>query len=715
MLFALLMCFEIQVKADVDPTFDNDSLTFARLGDMDLSLAENGWGTLQKDKSIDGNTLTLNGTEYAHGIGSHATFKLVINLNAASRFHTIVGIDDEVGRNGASVNYSVTLIKQDGTQYVASSGNLAPGANRTAKVDVETTGYKYIVLEADDNGSDAYDHVDWVEGYFVYNKIVTTEPFSVSASILSPSLNCATQVFAIPGVRFMQKLRAASEEASVSVSGLPDGLKWNEKRQLVDGVLAEAGTYSYTAAVNVNGQSNDQIITITCSDNLAQPTPFMGLLTWNVFEDQISADKVYAIADAFEEYGLLDAGYEYVCLDDQWAERSRDAEGRLQYAAAKFPEGLNVVADYVHGKGLKFGVYSDGGSYTCSGAQPGSYQHEETDAKSFVDWGFDLLKYDYCNNPGSSTAVAKNVYGAMGKALKKYAPSTFIFYLCEWGYRNPWEWGSEAGGTCWRATDDTRDCWTNKSYKGGVKDNIDIFKTIWQYNGVNRWNDADMVMCGLHGKGKSSNAGTNGQGMTQNEYRTQFALWCMWSSPITLSFDVTTLGGKKGVSGVTNPYYAEDLAMITNKDLIALNQDRLGQAAEPIAETDDYIIFMKDLENGDVAISVTNLNASSSKKIALNMADFPAIEEGVEYLMHDCWTDKTYNTIFTTAKRYSPTVAPHATKVFRMIRQNSGTDGIKQADSKKKVETESTYDLSGRKVSKGHHGLVIRAGQKKVN
>lgn len=696
------------------PQLENDSMTYARLCDMDLTLMENGWGTIQKDKSINGNTLTTGGKSYRHGVGAHATNRIVLNLNAAKRFHAVVGLDDET--SGGNVKYSVVLKKQNGEEKTVASGTLTTSSqkSRTATIDVETTGYKYMILLADENGANSYDHVDWADAWFVYNKVITTEPFVIHPRELEPGLDCATHVFAQPGVRFMHKIKANSDEAMLSASGLPEGLTWNAGRNLIEGQVKEAGTYSYTVTCNVNGRSTEQPIRLEVSDKLAQPTPFMGLLTWNVFEHEISEDKVIAIAEAFEEYGLLEAGYEYICLDDQWALKERDANGRLQYAPAKFPNGLNSLADIIHGKGMKFGVYSDGGSYTCSGAQPGSYQHEATDAKSFNDWGFDLLKYDYCNNPGSSTAVAKQVYGAMGDGIRRQCRPDFIFYLCEWGYRNPWEWGAETGGTCWRCTDDTRDCWTNPTYKGGVKDNIDIFKSIWQYNGPNRFNDADMVMCGLHGTGKSSNAGTNGKGMTQEEYKTQFALWCMWSSPITLSFDVTTLGGKKGVSGVTNPFYKEDLAMITNRDLIALNQDRLGQSGEPVYDTPEYIVFMKDLENGDVAISVTNLS-TTERSVKLDFADFPAMEKGRRYLMHDCWTGMDTDKVFGTTDSYTtPALPAHGTVVYRM-RVQDAANGIQGQTSKKKELTEDrTYDLRGLPAEAGVHGIVMNNNKKYI-
>lgn len=480
-------------------------------------------------------------------------------------------------------------------------------------------------------------------------------------------LDCATHVYAQPGVKFMHKIKAQDPDVTFTAEHLPKGLKWNARRNLIEGKVKEGGTYHYNIVGTGSGETKRFEVKLEVSDELPQPTPFMGMLTWNVFEHEISADKVIAIAEAFEEYGLLDAGYNYICLDDQWALHDRDAEGKLQYDARKFPNGLKPLAELIHQKGMKFGIYSDGGTYTCSGAQPGSYQHEASDARQFAQWGFDLLKYDYCNNPGTSAETAKEVYRAMGDALWEQTPPDFLYYLCEWGDRNPWLWGAETGGTCWRCTADTRDCWENPKYKGGVLDNIRVFKRIWAYNGVNRFNDADMVMCGLHGMGKSSNAGTDGKGMTQEEYKTQFALWCMWSSPITLSFDVTTLGGRRGVGGTTNPYYKEDLALITNRNLIALDQDRLGQCAEPIYDTPVYLVLMKDLENGDVAISVTNLSTHPSS-VNLRFSDFPAMEKGTKYIMHNCWTNQDGGT-FTTKDQYTTApLAAHETLVLRMKR-----------------------------------------------
>lgn len=511
--------------------------------------------------------------------------------------------------------------------------------------------------------------------YFCTRKLIVNDMKKICLSLLAllwltagaqVKLDCARQVYAVPGERFMQKIRTTEKDARVEVFGLPEGLKWNEQRQLVDGVVEVEGEYMYVVRMCHGNNRVEDTVRLLAKHGLPMAKPFMGLLTWNVFEGEISDEKVRMLADAMADLGLADAGYRYLCLDDLWAEGERDAEGNLQWNAQKFPDGLKPLSDYVHAKGLKFGVYSDGGSRTCSGGQPGSLGFEEQDAKCFVDWGFDLLKYDYCNNVGAGQEVAKATYRAMGEALGKVAPKDFVYYLCEWGERAPWTWGAEVGGQCWRATADTRDCWENATYKGGVLDNIKVMTKIWQYSGVNRFNDADMMMCGLHGMGKSSNAGTNGEGMSQHEYRTQMILWCMWSSPLTLCFDVTTLydGKSRCNSKVKNWDYDLDLPMITNADLIALDQDALGMAAETVVMDDSKLLLMKDLSNGDVAISATNL-LDEAAEVEVRLKDFAALRHDVRYVSKDLVTGDEELGVSATKDTYAVILPAHGSIVWR--------------------------------------------------
>lgn len=479
-------------------------------------------------------------------------------------------------------------------------------------------------------------------------------------------VDCAKRVYALPGRPFMQKFKVYPLQASVEAKGLPEGLRWNEERRLIEGSVASEGSYAYYVCSQWGDSARCDTISLLVSGSLPQPTPFMGLLTWNIFEKEISDARMRQLADAMADLGLAKAGYRYLCLDDCWAAPDRNADGRLMYDAAKFPEGLNALADYIHKRGLCFGVYSDAGSRTCSGHQPGSLGSEMQDAQSFAEWGFDLLKYDYCNNPGTEREDAVASYSAMGQALGKYAKPGFIYYLCEWGNRQPWLWGAEAGGTCWRSTPDTRDCWENPTYKGGLYDNILAMKDLWPYCGVNRFNDADMMMCGLHGSGKSSNAGTDGKGMTFRESQTQMILWCMWSSPLTLCFDITTLydGRSRCGTGVRNPYYEDDLALITNPELIAIDQDPLGMAAEPVVFDSSQLVLMKDLADGGFAVSITNLQ-EGNQEMKIPLSILPAMQPGVRYRCVDLLSGDEDLGVEKSRDTFVADLPSHATLVWR--------------------------------------------------
>lgn len=480
-------------------------------------------------------------------------------------------------------------------------------------------------------------------------------------------LDCARRVYAVPGQRFMHKIRTSQPADELRVFQLPEGLLWNTRRQLVEGTVDRAGEYCYYVYQRYGAASRTDTVRLLVSDRLPQPTPFMGLLTWNIFESDISDQRIRLLADAMTDLGLAEAGYRYLCLDDLWAEYDRDAAGHLQWHHEKFPYGLKELSKYVHDKGLKFGIYSDAGTRTCSKGQPGSLGHETVDAADFVSWGFDLLKYDYCNSPGRSADTAAMCYAAMAKALRDVADPSFLYYLCEWGWRDPWRWGAEAGGSCWRSAPDTRDSWTNPHYSGGVMEVLKTFAHIWQYCGINRFNDADMMMCGLHGTGRSSNEGTDGRGMTQDEYTSQFVLWCMWSSPLTLCFDITALydGTSRCGSGVVNPLYKEDLALITNAALIALDQDPLGQAAETIEYGPEVLVLMKDLADGGFALSVTNLTEAPITA-TVPLSSLPAMEPKRNYACTDLLDARIPTQYHTNEATLTLPLNAHATRVWRM-------------------------------------------------
>lgn len=637
------------------------------LSSLDITKITNGWGTAQANKNIEGGNIILKGYTYTSGVGLNGPSLTIVKLNGSTtEFHAVLGIDDDAisaAQNYPTqygiADYNVYLKAEDGSTKTIAQGTISALDEEAVQIDADVNGWKYLYLETT-NGSDGqngYDHVDWANAYLVFQDQNSTRPEIVSEAELTSKLACATTVFSQPGVRFMHKVRASSSDATVTVTGLPDGLTWNADRQVVEGKVETEGVYHYTANVTLDGETSTEGITFTVSSDLQLPLPFMGWLSWNSVQNEVSESIVQSIVELFEEKGLYECGWNTVMLDDWWHADSRASDGKPQPNATRFPNGMKAVADYVHNAGMKFGLYTDAATYTCAGAF-GSYGSETIDAETYADWGIDIVKCDYCNAP-SDVETAKTRYKTLADAFKAAGYGTRL-YICEWGVREPWKWGAEVGGVCWRISQDVRDCWTGSGSGVGVVQSIRDMKNLSAYQGVNRFNDSDMLCTGLHATGKSSNdLCGSGPGMTQDEYRTQFALWCMWSSPMALSFDP-----RKGT--LTD----DDYDMITNKEMIAINQDRMGQQADLISEDNNLVIFAKDCENGDIALSVTNM-ASSSQTATFNFSEIPHLDAAATYTCRDIWEKKDLAEVSTGS--FSTTVASHATKVFRLAKKSGDT------------------------------------------
>lgn len=494
--------------------------------------------------------------------------------------------------------------------------------------------------------------------FFRLLAVVITAVFSTSAIVAAEptDLACATTVFSQPGVRFMHKVRAANPEAVVSVKHLPKGLRWNARRKLVEGVVKREGQYTYQIVVTAAGVTRETYVRLTVSSHLPLPTPFMGWLSWNSVQGDISETIVRQMVSLFKEKGLQQHGWNYIMMDDLWHAPERAADGRPLANSQRFPKGVKAVSDFVHDNGMTFGIYTDAADRTCAGAF-GTFGYETIDAQAYAEWGVDIVKCDYCHAP-AETDTARARYAAFAQALRKAGGGTRL-YVCEWGTRKPWTWGAEAGGVCWRVSGDVRDCWTGKDGGVGVVESIEAMRDISAYSGVNRFNDADMLCTGLHGTGLSSNdlCGGAGPGMTPDEYATQFALWCMWSSPMALSFDP-----RRGT--LTD----DDYALLTNSRLIALNQDPMGQQADPIASgTPDLFMLAKDCENGDIALSVTNMS-DTERTATFRFALIPHLCPTTTYAVTDLWTGEELTPV--SNGQIATSVRPHATKVFRLARQH---------------------------------------------
>ena len=678
------------------PVSQESGTEYISLSSMDLKNVTNGWGTIRPNKSIGNNPLVIDDTTYESGVGVHAKSRIVVKLNGAvSHFRAMAGVDAETNQDAsdrsAIVGYRVILRGEDGREKVELEGT-ARRHEQAVNVDVALEGWKYLILEVNEgNDVDWADHFDWANAYFVYREQNSTRPVIVSEAELTPSLACATELFSLPNTRFLHKIVPSAPSSTVSVTDLPEGLYWNEHRHTVEGKLSTEGRYNYKILVTTDGNTQTFPASVTVSNQLVQPKPMMGWISWNVVQDKISTQVVKTVADNMVKLGLRDAGYNFIIIDDLWHAPQRNSDGTPKEDPAKFPIGMGATVKYVHDQGLKFGIYSDAAPKTCAGAY-GSYGYENIDAKQYAKWGVDLLKYDYCGAPGDAIS-AQQRYKAMGDALKA-SGRDILFYMCEWGVREPWKWGSTTGATTWRATYDTRDCWQGKS--GGVIQSIAAMKDLWAYSGVNRFNDADMMCVAIHGTGKSSSdLCLTGPGMTQDEYRTQFVLWCMWSSPLTLSFDLT------------KPLSADDKAIITNADLIAIDQDAMGQQAEFVGQEGNIYYFMKDLENGDVAISATNVG-STQQQVKFDFSKFSALNIKGHYLARDCQAQKTLENEVETG--FTTTVRSHATAVFRLTLKGTG---VAQARTSASAQSNTLYDLSGRHANgAASHGVYIRDGKR---
>ena len=381
--------------------------------------------------------------------------------------------------------------------------------------------------------------------------------------------------------------------------------------------------------------------TATTERGKLAPTPPMGWMTWNMFKGDISEQLIKEIADAMVESGLRDAGYKYVFIDDLW-QGGRDNRNNIIPDPKKFPNGIKALADYVHSKGLKLGIYSDAAQLTCGGCTA-SYGFEEQDARTFASWGVDYLKYDYCTAP-EDRATARLRYKTMADALSK-SGRDIVLGICEWGQRNGEEWCEHVGGQLWRTSSDVRDMWKDIVNQGGVGilDIINVTAPLSKQVRHGQWPDMDMLVVGLNGKGGPS-SDLGGVGCTYTEYQTQMSMWCMMSSVLALSNDLRHLT-------------PEDKRILLNKEIIAIDQDPLGKAAERVVNEAGHQVFVRPLANGSHAVAILN---SSDKAQRLSVS-FKQLGLTGKYTVRDVWQHRD---IARGATKWGGKVQAHETKVF---------------------------------------------------
>lgn len=379
--------------------------------------------------------------------------------------------------------------------------------------------------------------------------------------------------------------------------------------------------------------------------------PPMGWNSWNTFAEKIDEKLVREMADVIVEKGLDKFGYNYVVIDDCWAEKTRDRSGRLVPDKNKFPSGMKALADYVHSKGLKFGMYSCAGVLTC-GQYPASYDYEFIDAKTFAEWGVDFLKYDFCYKP--EFVAGKALYRRMGLALANCGRD-ILFSACSWGAEKTHEWIRSTGAGMWRSTGDIFDNWN--SVKNIIMQQVDItceYKNdegSMPFGGIGCFNDMDMLVVGMHGVG---NVGLGG--CTDEEYRTHFSAWAIFGSPLMIGCDIRKLDD-------------EAYKILTNRDVLAINQD--GRGAQPYVANNEWMkinhgntpVVARMMENGDVAVALFNMNDNDAVcNFRGDQIGLPPVTK-VRLMARDAWSGEEFE-IHNYA--YVASIPAHGCKLLRV-------------------------------------------------
>jgi len=371
-------------------------------------------------------------------------------------------------------------------------------------------------------------------------------------------------------------------------------------------------------------------------------TPPMGWNSWNKFSCDVTESLIRETADAMVASGLKDAGYEYIVIDDCW-HGERDSLGFIQPDPVRFPSGIKALADYIHSKGLKFGIYSDAGWQTCGG-RPGSRGREYQDAQRYASWGVDYLKYDWCNTEGLK---AEGAYLTMRDALYE-AGRPIVLSICEWGDNQPWEWAGPIGHL-WRTTGDIYNCFDCEYNHGtwsswGVLQILDMRKDIRKHAGPDHWNDPDMMEIG--------------NGMTVNEDRAHFSLWAMMAAPLIAGNDLRNMS-------------PETIAILTNKEVIAIDQDSLGVQGFKHIDDENFEVWVKPLAKGDLAVCFLN-RAMKPLELNFDWKSNPMKDPDFDYTFD--FTRNTYDLLNvwsgkqqgTTKKVLKASIPGHDVLMFRL-------------------------------------------------
>ena len=632
------------------------------LSKMDLSTMTAGWGSPQAGKSITGKPLKIGEKTFADGVGTHADSEMELALDGkAERFTAQVGVDAAAGGEGKALLEFVVY----GDEKVLWRSGLCKVGEAPRPCDVPLAGVKRLRLAATDGGNgSSYNHADWAEATIHYTgeapKPAPAAP-PEQAVILTPPppdeprIN-GPKVYGVrPGSPFLYRVPATGKRPmEFAAKGLPSGLALDPDTGIITGKIAAAGEHRVElSARNSLGEARREF-RIMVGPHLAL-TPPMGWNSWYIHYNRVSDAVMRAAADAMIQTGMADYGYQYVNIDDCWMVKpdekdpdiggpAREADGRIK-TNKRFPD-MKALTEYIHAKGLKAGLYTSPGPKTCGGYE-GAWQHEAQDARTFAEWGFDFLKYDWCSYRhvagGETHEHLVKPYQLMWDELQKL-DRDIVFNLCQYGMGNVWEWGGQVGH-CWRTTGDL-------GLEGG-KLSTGIYKVglhnagLASWGGPGHWNDPDYILIGWVGEARKMGEG-HPTTLTPNEQYAHMSMWSLMAAPLIFSGDMERL----------DPF---TLNILCNAEVIEVNQDPLGRQARVVRRTAEELVLAKDLEDGSIAVGCFNLGRAP-RTITVTWAELAL---GGPQRVRDLWRQKDLGTV---TGGYRAEVARHGVSMVRMRR-----------------------------------------------
>ncbi|RVU03190.1 alpha-galactosidase [Mucilaginibacter limnophilus] len=524
---------------------------------------------------------------------------------------TVNAKDEQTGKNVYSKQYNISIApKANATILIDIAGK--PGTTLTYIFAEQKTGKSIMAIE-----QSPY--------------ILTPRPQE------TPRINGAQITGVRPNSPLIYKIAATGKKPlTYSATQLPDGLKLDSATGIITGSIAKAGDYPVNISVKNTLGTTSRTMTIKVGDMLAL-TPAMGWNSWNCWGTSVTAEKVKSSAQALIDKGLIDHGWTYINVDDAWEASARSADGTI-VTNEKFPD-MKALGDWLHSHGLKFGIYSSPGRLTCGGYL-GSLGHELQDAETYNKWGVDYLKHDWCSYSevaGSDTSLETFMkpYRVMQKALRAQ-PRDIYYSLCQYGMKDVWKWGPQVDANSWRTTGDITDTWESlhdigfRQYK------------LSEYARPGRWNDPDMLIVGKVGwSGNLRNTR-----LTPDEQYTHISLWSLLASPLLIGCDISQIDDFT-------------LNLLTNDEVIAVNQDTLGKQARRVLAKNEYEVYVKELADGSKAVGLFNL-ADKYRTISVKPSE---ISLSPSAQVRDIWRQKDLGKI---AEGLTYKLPPHGVMLIKV-------------------------------------------------